>query len=298
MTDTLLTQLETVAQEVIRDVQIGRLTNAKLDVIGKYSQDAVAKTEDASKTLAEHTTRVEEAMDTCKDSVVAISGALSGIDTLKSDAKQYEELLRKNALQLSDTKTVFTTTASDNKKWIDELWGAQDSQLVLVRTEMTKSLDVAKATGKSFEEVQLTKRLAEMEGELETILRKQDEFERAVNDTLNQVTLSVTLIQQHGESIAEKTKSLVDEQAETTKAVNELYERVQASAIPLHVAQSTRIDKGMAETEHTWFELVNIGETVSTNGIVEQPQTEIEEQAPVIEKKSFFQRLKAAFKGE
>lgn len=298
MTDTLLTQLETVAQEVIRDVQIGRLTNAKLDVIGKYSQDAVAKTENASKTLAEHTTRVDEAMDTCKDSVVAISGALSGIDTLKSDAKQYEELLRKNALQLSDIKTVFTTTASDNKKWIDELWSAQDSQLALVHTEMTKSLDVAKATGKSFEEVQLTKRLAEMEGELETILRKQDEFERVVNDTLNQVTLSVTLIQQHGESIAERTKSLVDEQAETTKAVNELYERVQASAIPLHVAQSTRIDKGMAETEHTWFELVNIGETVSTNDIVEQPQTEIEEQAPVIEKKSFFQRLKAAFKGE
>lgn len=298
MTDTLLTQLETVAQEVIRDVQIGRLTNAKLDVIGKYSQDAVAKTEDASKTLAEHTTRVDEAMDTCKDSVVAISGALSGIDTLKSDAKQYEELLRKNALQLSDTKTVFTTTASDNKKWIDELWSAQDSQLALVHTEMTKSLDVAKATGKSFEEVQLTKRLAEMEGELETILRKQDEFERVVNDTLNQVTLSVTLIQQHGESIAERTKSLVDEQAETTKAVNELYERVQASAIPLHVAQSTRIDKGMAETEHTWFELVNIGETVDTNDSVEQPQTEIEEQAPVVEKKSFFQRLKAAFKGE
>ena len=298
MTDTLLTQLETVAQEVIRDVQIGRLTNAKLDVIGKYSQDAVAKTEDASKTLAEHTSRVDEAMDTCKDSVVAISGALSGIDTLKSDAKQYEELLRKNALQLSDTKTVFTTTASDNKKWIDELWSAQDSQLALVHTEMTKSLDVAKATGKSFEEVQLTKRLAEMEGELETILRKQDEFERVVNDTLNQVTLSVTLIQQHGESIAEKTKSLVDEQVETTKAVNELYERVQASAIPLHVAQSTRIDKGMAETEHTWFELVNIGETVDTNDSVEQPQTEIEKQAPVIEKKSFFQRLKAAFKGE
>ena len=298
MTDTLLTQLETVAQEVIRDVQIGRLTNAKLDVIGKYSQDAVAKTEDASKTLAEHTTRVDEAMDTCKDSVVAISGALSGIDTLKSDAKQYEELLRKNALQLSDTKTVFTTTASDNKKWIDELWSAQDSQLALVHTEMTKSLDVAKATGKSFEEVQLTKRLAEMEGELETILRKQDEFERVVNDTLNQVTLSVTLIQQHGESLAERTKSLVDEQAETTKAVNELYERVQASAIPLHVAQSTRIDKGMAETEHTWFELVNIGETVDTNDSVEQPQTEIEEQAPVVEKKSFFQRLKAAFKGE
>lgn len=298
MTDTLLTQLETVAQEVIRDVQIGRLTNAKLDVIGKYSQDAVAKTEDASKTLAEHTTRVDEAMGTCKDSVVAISGALSGIDTLKSDAKQYEELLRKNALQLSDTKTVFTTTTSDNKKWIDELWSAQDSQLALVHTEMTKSLDVAKATGKSFEEVQLTKRLAEMEGELETILRKQDEFERVVNDTLNQVTLSVTLIQQHGESIAERTKSLVDEQAETTKAVNELYERVQASAIPLHVAQSTRIDKGMAETEHTWFELVNIGETVDTNDSVEQPQTEIEEQAPVVEKKSFFQRLKAAFKGE
>lgn len=298
MTDTLLTQLETVAQEVIRDVQIGRLTNAKLDVIGKYSQDAVAKTEDASKTLAEHTTRVDEAMGTCKDSVVAISGALSGIDTLKSDAKQYEELLRKNALQLSDTKTVFTTTASDNKKWIDELWSAQDSQLALVHTEMTKSLDVAKATGKSFEEVQLTKRLAEMEGELETILRKQDEFERVVNDTLNQVTLSVTLIQQHGESIAERTKSLVDEQAETTKAVNELYERVQASAIPLHVAQSTRIDKGMAETEHTWFELVNIGETVDTNDSVEQPQTEIEEQAPVVEKKSFFRRLKAAFKGE
>lgn len=298
MTDTLLTQLETVAQEVIRDVQIGRLTNAKLDVIGKYSQDAVAKTEDASKTLAEHTTRVNEAMDTCKDSVVAISGALSGIDTLKSDAKQYEELLRKNALQLSDTKTMFTTTASDNKKWIDELWSAQDSQLALVHTEMTKSLDVAKATGKSFEEVQLTKRLAEMEGELETILRKQDEFERVVNDTLNQVTLSVTLIQQHGESIAERTKSLVDEQAETTKAVNELYERVQASAIPLHVAQSTRIDKGMAETEHTWFELVNIGETVDTNDSVEQPQTEIEDQAPVVEKKSFFQRLKAAFKGE
>ena len=298
MTDTLLTQLETVAQEVIRDVQIGRLTNAKLDVIGKYSQEAVTKTEDASKALVEHTTRVEDAMTTCKESVVAISGALNGIDALKRDAKQYEESLRKNALQLSDTKTVFTTTASDNKKWIDELWGAQDSQLALVRTEMTKSLDVAKATGKSFEEVQLAKRLVEMEGELDTIQRSQDEFERIVNDTLNQVTLSVTLIQQHGESIEEQTKALVEEQTQTTKAVNALYERVQASSIPLHVAQSTRIDKGMAETEHTWFELVNIGETTNTETVVEEVQTEIEEQAPITEKKSFFQRLKAAFKGE
>lgn len=298
MTDTLLTQLETVAQEVIRDVQIGRLTNAKLDVIGKYSQEAVTKTEDASKALAEHTARVDDAMTTCKESVVAISGALNGIDALKSDAKQYEESLRKNALQLGDTKTVFTTTASDNKKWIDELWGAQDSQLALVRTEMTKSLDVAKATGKSFEEVQLAKRLVEMEGELDAIQRSQDEFERVVNDTLNQVTLSVTLIQQHGETIAENTKAIVEEQAQTTKAVNELYERVQASSIPLHVAQSTRIDKGMTETEHTWFELVNIGETANTETIVEQSQTKIEEQAPAIEKKSFFQRLKAAFKGE
>lgn len=298
MTDTLLTQLETVAQEVIRDVQIGRLTNAKLDVIGKYSQEAVTKTEDASKALAEHTTRVDDAMTTCKESVVAISGALNGIDALKSDAKQYEESLRKNALQLGDTKTVFTTTASDNKKWIDELWGAQDSQLALVRTEMIKSLDVAKATGKSFEEVQLAKRLVEMEGELDAIQRSQDEFERVVNDTLNQVTLSVTLIQQHGESIEEQTKALVEEQTQTTKAVDALYERVQASSIPLHVAQSTRIDKGMAETEHTWFELVNIGETTNTETVVEQSQTEIEEQAPVIEKKSFFQRLKAAFKGE
>lgn len=298
MTDTLLTQLETVAQEVIRDVQIGRLTNAKLDVIGKYSQEAVTKTEDASKALAEHTTRVEDAMTTCKESVVAISGALNGIDVLKSDAKQYEESLRKNALQLGDTKTVFMTTASGNEKWIDELWSAQDSQLALVRTEMTKSLDVAKATGKSFEEVQLAKRLVEMEGELDAIQRSQDEFERVVNDTLNQVTLSVTLIQQHGETIAEKTTALVEEQAQTTKAVNELYERVQASSIPLHVAQSTRIDKGMAETEHTWFELVNIGEATNTGAIVEEVQTEIEEQAPIIEKKSFFQRLKAAFKGE
>lgn len=298
MTDTLLTQLETVAQEVIRDVQIGRLTNAKLDVIGKYSQEAVTKTEDASKALVEHTTRVEDAMTTCKESVVAISGALNGIDALKRDAKQYEESLRKNALQLSDTKTVFTTTASDNKKWIDELWGAQDSQLALVRTEMTKSLDVAKTTGKSFEEVQLAKRLVEMEGELDAIQRSQDEFERIVNDTLNQVTLSVTLIQQHGESIEEQTKALVEEQTQTTKAVNALYERVQASSIPLHVAQSTRIDKGMAETEHTWFELVNIGETTNTETVVEEVQTEIEEQAPITEKKSFFQRLKAAFKGE
>lgn len=298
MTDTLLTQLETVAQEVIRDVQIGRLTNAKLDVIGKYSQEAVTKTEDASKALAEHTTRVEDAMTTCKESVVAISGALNGIDALKRDAKQYEESLRKNALQLSDTKTVFTTIASNNKKWIDELWSAQDSQLALVRTEMTKSLDVAKATGKSFEEVQLAKRLVEMEGELDAIQRSQDEFERIVNDTLNQVTLSVTLIQQHGESIEEQTKALVEEQAQTTKAVNALYERVQESSIPLHVAQSTRIDKGMAETEHTWFELVNIGEATNTEAIVEEVQTEIEEQAPITEKKSFFQRLKAAFKGE
>ena len=298
MTDTLLTQLETVAQEVIRDVQIGRLTNAKLDVIGKYSQEAVTKTENASKALVEHTTRVEDAMTTCKESVVAISGALNGIDALKRDAKQYEESLRKNALQLSDTKTVFTTTASDNKKWIDELWGAQDSQLALVRTEMTKSLDVAKATGKSFEEVQLAKRLVEMEGELDAIQRSQDEFERIVNDTLNQVTLSVTLIQQHGESIEEQTKALVEEQTQTTKAVNALYERVQASSIPLHGAHSTRIDKGMAETEHTWFELVNIGETTNTETVVEEVQTEIEEQAPITEKKSFFQRLKAAFKGE
>ena len=295
MTDTMVTQLETVAKEVIREVQLGRLTNAKLDVIGKYSQKSGAKTEELSQTLNEHTGRVDDAIDTCKDSVVAIAGALDGIGTLKSDAKQYEDTLRRNENQLNNTKSVFTTTASDNKKWIDDMWSAQDSQLALVHTELTKSLNVAKATGKSFEEIQLTKRLAEMEGELESIQRAQDEFERKVNDTLNQVTLSVTLIQQHGESIATKTKALVEEQAQTTKAVNELYNRVQASSIPLHVAQSTRIDKGMAETEHTWLELVNIGSTTEEQPVSEQTQ---EEKPVVVKKKSFFQRLAAAFKGE
>ena len=41
MTDNTSMVLDTVAQEIIREVQIGRLTNAKLDVIGKYAHQSV-----------------------------------------------------------------------------------------------------------------------------------------------------------------------------------------------------------------------------------------------------------------
>ena len=298
MTDKLMVQLETVAKEVIREVQVGRLTNAKLDVIGKYSQEAVEKTETVAHTVEEHSTRVDGAIEMCKESVVAIATALDGVESLREDTKQYDDALRNNAVQLDETKNAFMETATSNKAWMDELWSAQDSQLSLVRGEMTKSLEVAKSTNQSYEEIQLSKRLAEMGGELEAIQHTQNEFERVVNETLNQLTLSVTLIQQQGEAIATDTKALVGEQSEVANAVNELYARVQASAIPLHIAQSTRIENGMADTEHVWFELVNASETSLEGNTFETEPEAIEEQQPVVEKKSFLQRLKATFKGE
>ena len=87
MTDKLMVQLETVAKEVIREVQVGRLTNAKLDVIGKYSQEAVEKTETVAHTVEEHSARVDGAIEMCKESVVAIATALDGVESLREDTK-------------------------------------------------------------------------------------------------------------------------------------------------------------------------------------------------------------------
>ena len=135
-------------------------------------------------------------------------------------------------------------------------------------------------------------------GELASITESQNQFETTVTNVLNDVALSVTLIQQQGDDIVSKTNALISEQSTMAENVKNLYENVQQTAIPLHVAQSMRIDRGMKETEHIWAELTQL-ETGSKQ--TDEPSTI--EQEPIVEvqptvKKSFFQRLKDAFKGE
>lgn len=290
--------LDTVAQEIIREVQIGRLTNAKLDVIGKYAQQSVDSTNTMNEQLVSNMDAMQHAMETCKTSIVATGGVIDDVNVLKIDAESYESVMKTNAEQLATTKDLFNKHAQENQSWISELMKAQDTQLEVVNRELEKTVALARETDKKYNELQLNKRLLELVGELASITESQNQFETTVTNVLNDIALSVTLIQQQGDDIVAKTNALISEQSTMAENVKNLYENVQQTAIPLHVAQSMRIDRGMKETEHIWAELTQL-ETGSKQ--TDEPSTI--EQEPIVEvqqtvKKSFFQRLKDAFKGE
>ena len=298
MTDNTSMVLDTVAQEIIREVQIGRLTNAKLDVIGKYAQQSVDSTNTMNEQLVSNMDAMQHAMETCKTSIVATGGVIDDVNVLKIDAKSYERVMKTNAEQLATTKDLFNKHAQENQSWISELMKAQDTQLEVVNRELEKTVTLARETDKKYNELQLNKRLLELVGELASITESQNQFETTVTNVLNDIALSVTLIQQQGDDIVAKTNALISEQSTMAENVKNLYENVQQTAIPLHVAQSMRIDRGMKETEHIWAELTQL-ETGSKQ--TDEPSTI--EQEPIVEvqptvKKSFFQRLKDAFKGE
>lgn len=298
MTDNTPMVLDTVAQEIIREVQIGRLTNAKLDVIGKYAQQSVDSANTMNGQLTANMDAMKRAMETCKTSIVATGGVIDDVNVLKIDAKSYENIMKTNAEQLATTKDLFNKHAQENQSWISELMKAQDTQLEVVNRELEKTVALARETDKKYNELQLNKRLLELVGELASITESQNQFETTVTNVLNDVALSVTLIQQQGDDIVAKTNALISEQSTMAENVKNLYENVQQTAIPLHVAQSMRIDRGMKETEHIWAELTQL-ETGSKQ--IDEPSTI--EQEPIVEvqstaKKSFFQRLKDAFKGE
>ena len=298
MTDNTPMVLDTVAQEIIREVQIGRLTNAKLDVIGKYAQQSVDSANTMNEQLTANMGAMQHAMETCKTSIVATGGVIDDVNVLKIDAKSYENVMKTNAEQLATTKDLFNKHAQENQSWISELMKAQDTQLEVVNRELEKTVALARETDKKYNELQLNKRLLELVGELASITESQNQFETTVTNVLNDIALSVTLIQQQGDDIVAKTNALISEQSTMAENVKNLYENVQQTAIPLHVAQSMRIDRGMKETEHIWAELTQL-ETGSKQ--IDEPSTI--EQEPIVEvqstaKKSFFQRLKDAFKGE
>lgn len=298
MTDNTSMVLDTVAQEIIREVQIGRLTNAKLDVIGKYAQQSVDSANTMNEQLVSNMDAMQRAMETCKTSIVATGGVIDDVNVLKIDAKSYESVMKTNAEQLATTKDLFNKHAQENQSWISELMKAQDTQLEVVNRELEKTVALARETDKKYNELQLNKRLLELVGELASITESQNQFETTVTNVLNDIALSVTLIQQQGDDIVAKTNALISEQSTMAENVKNLYENVQQTAIPLHVAQSMHIDRGMKETEHIWAELTQL-ETGSKQ--IDEPSTI--EQEPIVEvqstaKKSFFQRLKDAFKGE
>lgn len=298
MTDNTSMVLDTVAQEIIREVQIGRLTNAKLDVIGKYAQQSVDSANTMNEQLVSNMDAMQRAMETCKTSIVATGGVIDDVNVLKIDAKSYESVMKTNAEQLATTKDLFNKHAQENQSWISELMKAQDTQLEVVNRELEKTVALARETDKKYNELQLNKRLLELVGELASITESQNQFETTVTNVLNDIALSVTLIQQQGDDIVAKTNALISEQSTMAENVKNLYENVQQTAIPLHVAQTMRIDRGMKETEHIWAELTQL-ETGSKQ--IDEPSTI--EQEPIVEvqstaKKSFFQRLKDAFKGE
>lgn len=297
-TDNTSMVLDTVAQEIIREVQIGRLTNAKLDVIGKYAQQSVDSANTMNEQLVSNMDAMQHAMETCKTSIVATGGVIDDVNVLKIDAKSYENVMKTNAEQLATTKDLFNKHAQENQSWISELMKAQDTQLEVVNRELEKTVALARETDKKYNELQLNKRLLELVGELASITESQNQFETTVTNVLNDIALSVTLIQQQGDDIVTKTNALISEQSTMAENVKNLYENVQQTAIPLHVAQSMRIDRGMKETEHIWAEITQL-ETGSkqTDGPSTIEQEPIVEVQPTV-KKSFFQRLKDAFKGE
>lgn len=296
-TDNTPMVLDTVAQEVIREVQIGRLTNAKLDVIGKYAQQSVDSASAMNAQLDHNMDAMQQAMETCKTSIVATGGVIDDVNVLKIDAKAYEDTMRKNAEQLTSTKELFNKHKEENHAWISELMKAQDTQLDVVNRELEKTVALARETDKKYNELQLNKRLLELVGELASINESQNHFETTVSNVLNDIALSVTLIQQQGDDIVSKTNALISEQSAMSENVKNLYENVQQSAIPLHVAQSMRIDRGMKETEHIWAELTQLESGSKQVDVATEEQETIVEPQPTV-KKSFFQRLKDAFKGE
>ena len=296
-TDNTHMVLDTVAQEVIREVQIGRLTNAKLDVIGKYAQQSVDSASAMNAQLDHNMDAMQQAMETCKTSIVAAGGVIDDVNVLKIDAKAYEDTMRKNAEQLTSTKELFNKHKEENHAWISELMKAQDTQLDVVNRELEKTVALARETDKKYNGLQLNKRLLELVGELASINESQNHFETTVSNVLNDIALSVTLIQQQGDDIVSKTNALISEQSAMSENVKNLYENVQQSAIPLHVAQSMRIDRGMKETEHIWAELTQLESGSKQVDVATEEQETIVEPQPTV-KKSFFQRLKDAFKGE
>ena len=296
-TDNTPMVLDTVAQEVIREVQIGRLTNAKLDVIGKYAQQSVDIASAMNAQLDHNMDAMQQAMETCKTSIVAAGGVIDDVNVLKIDAKAYEDTMRKNAEQLTSTKELFNKHKEENHAWISELMKAQDTQLDVVNRELEKTVALARETDKKYNGLQLNKRLLELVGELASINESQNHFETTVSNVLNDIALSVTLIQQQGDDIVSKTNALISEQSAMSENVKNLYENVQQSAIPLHVAQSMRIDRGMKETEHIWAELTQLESGSKQVDVATEEQETIVEPQPTV-KKSFFQRLKDAFKGE
>lgn len=296
-TDNTPMVLDTVAQEVIREVQIGRLTNAKLDVIGKYAQQSVDSASAMNAQLDHNMDAMQQAMETCKTSIVAAGGVIDDVNVLKIDAKAYEDTMRKNAEQLTSTKELFNKHKEENHAWISELMKAQDTQLDVVNRELEKTVALARETDKKYDGLQLNKRLLELVGELASINESQNHFETTVSNVLNDIALSVTLIQQQGDDIVSKTNALISEQSAMSENVKNLYENVQQSAIPLHVAQSMRIDRGMKETEHIWAELTQLESGSKQVDVATEEQETIVEPQPTV-KKSFFQRLKDAFKGE
>lgn len=296
-TDNTPMVLDTVAQEVIREVQIGRLTNAKLDVIGKYAQQSVDSASAMNAQLDHNMDAMQQAMETCKTSIVAAGGVIDDVNVLKIDAKAYEDTMRKNAEQLTSTKELFNKHKEENHAWISELMKAQDTQLDVVNRELEKTVALARETDKKYNGLQLNKRLLELVGELASINESQNHFETTVSNVLNDIALSVTLIQQQGDDIVSKTNALISEQSAMSENVKNLYENVQQSAIPLHVAQSMRIDRGMKETEHIWAELTQLESGSKQVDVATEEQETIVEPQPTV-KKSFFQRLKDAFKGE
>ena len=299
MTDNTSMVLDTVAQEIIREVQIGRLTNAKLDVIGKYAQQSVDSANTMNDQLTANMDAMKQAMETCKTSIVATGGVIDDVNVLKIDAKSYENVMKTNAEQLATTKDLFNKYAQENQSWISELMKAQDTQLEVVNRELEKTVALARETDKKYNELQLNKRLLELVGELASITESQNQFETTVTNVLNDIALSVTLIQQQGDDIVAKTNALISEQSAMAEDVKNLYENVQQTAIPMHVAQSMRIEKGMKETEHIWAELTQLesGKPEPEVEMVVEEQATVVEPQPVV-KKTFFQRLKDAFKGE
>lgn len=288
--------LDTIAKEIIREVQVGRLTNAKLDVIGKYTQQLVDGSDVMSEQLSQNMGTINHAMETCKTSIVATGDVIDRMDSLKLDVDTYDNTIRENSQKVVEIKEGFNEVTEGSHVWMTELMNAQDTQLELINAELEKSVTIAREMSAKYDELQLNKRLLELVGELESITESQNQFEQSVQETLREVALSVTLIQQQGEDIVAKTKELTEEQVVTAGEVQKLYNNIQQSAIPMHVAQSMRIEDGMRETEHIWAELAPIDGIESE--VSEHPVEQHASEDVASEGKTFFQRLKDAFKGE
>ena len=286
--------LDNIAKDIIREVQVGRLTNAKLDVIGKYTQQLVDDSDVMSEQVSQNMGAINHAMETCKTSIVSTGEVIDQMNSLKLDVDAYDNVIRDNATQIEDIKESYTVVAEEGRTWVVDLTSAQDTQLELINDKLEESVSIARETSEKYDDLQLNKRLLELIGELESITQTQNQFEQSVQETLREVAISVTLVQQQGADIIAKTKELTKEQYVTSDNVQQLYERIQQSAIPMHVAQSKRIEDEMRETEHIWAELV----PADVVEVEPSKSDELEVVVPAVPEKTFFQKLKDAFKGE